>query len=133
MEELDLFKKLNKVKAPPDFEKGVLTLLSTRKETKRLRKRYFRLSFAGAFAILLAFFVSLNVFVLHKKAPLGVAESEKGLPSYIQRESPIRTRDYIPLIETVDYSKQIRRLSYEPDVIYILENISESHIEKIKY
>lgn len=133
MEELDLLKKLNRVKAPPDFEQGVLTLLSTRKEIKRLRKRYFRLSFAGAFAILLAFFVTLNVFVLHKKSPVGVAELEKDVSSYIQREKPIRTRDYIPLIETVDYSREIRRLSYEPNVIYILENISEDYIEKIKY
>ncbi|MFB0564099.1 MAG: hypothetical protein ACETWK_00295 [Candidatus Aminicenantaceae bacterium] len=122
MEGINLLEKLERVKAPIDFEQRVLELLSIRKETKRLWRRNLRLSFAGALAFLLVVLVTVNVFVLQKREALDFTSSET-----------LSTGDYIPIIETVDYSREIQSVSYEPGTIYILEQVSENHLDKIKY
>lgn len=133
MEELNFLEKINRVKAPPDFEQGVFALLSARKEKKRVRVKHLRFSFAGAFGFVLVFFVLINVFVLHKKSSVGFADSERNIPSQVQKAKPLEVNDHIQIIETVDYSQEIRRFSYEPKVIYILENVSYEKREGIKY
>jgi hypothetical protein len=133
MEELNLLEKVEKVKAPPNFEQKVLTLLSERKEKKRLKVRSLRFSFAGAFAFLLVCFIVLNVFVLQRKGPLDVSGLEEGIPTSLQRGETARVRDYIPIMETVDYSGEIRSPSYESQKIYILEQVSEERLTQIKY
>ncbi len=130
----NLLKKLEGVKAPPDFEQKILVQLSLRKRGK-LRIKYLRLSLAGAFSAALVFFMAVNVFILPKKVPLEVADLEKGLasPSILQREGGPRKGETIPIIETVDYAGEIQSASREPQTIYILEQVSEGTSTKIKY
>ena len=126
-------KKLEKVKAPPNFEDQVLSLLSTRKETKRKKARNFRLSFAGAFSVALVFFILLNVFVFRKDSTLDLADYESGVPSFNSSERVLKARDTISIIETVDYSRQMRRLSLDPNTVYILESVSNEYKKRIKF
>jgi len=133
MEELDLLKKLERVNAPPDFEQRVLALLSTRREKKKTMMKNLRLSFAGAFALFLVVFIVINVFVFQKKGALDFVDLEKNIPSNFKKGEAWETRNYIPIIEAVDYSTEIQSLSYEPQTIYILEQVSEDYREKIKY
>ena len=133
MEELSLLQNLDEVKAPPDFEQRVLTLLSTRRERKRQKVRAFRFSFAGACAAALVFIVILNVFVVQKKSPSGYAELEKSTSSAFTGEQASPISSPITIIETLDYSSEMRRLSNEPKIIYILESVSGEYRDKIKY
>ena len=133
MEEINLLEKLERVKAPPDFEQKVLSLLSERKEKRRLRVRNLRFSFAGAFAVLLVCFIVLNVFVFQRKGSLGFSGLKRGVPAGAKRGETLRARDYLPIIEAVEYSGEIQRPSYESQTIYILEQVSEERLEQIKY
>ncbi len=130
----NLLKKLERVKAPPDFEQKILAQLSLRKRRK-LRIKYLRLSLAGAFSASLVFFIAVNVFILPKKGPLEVADLEKGLasPSTFQRGGEPEKGEIIPIIEAVDYAGEIQSASWEPQTIYILEQVSEVTSTKIKY
>ncbi len=130
----NLLKKLERVKAPPDFEQKILAQLSLRKRRK-LRIKYLRLSLAGAFSAALVFFMAVNVFILPKKGPLEVADLEKGLasPSAFQGRGEPRKGETIPIIEAVDYAGEIQSASREPQTIYILEQVSEVTSTKIKY
>ncbi len=130
----NLLKKLERVKAPPDFEQKILAQLSLRKRRK-LRIKYLRLSLAGAFSAALVFFMAVNVFILPKKGSLEVADLEKGLasPSTFQRGGEPRKGETIPIIEAVDYAGEIQSASREPQTIYILEQVSEGTSTKIKY
>ncbi len=130
----NLLKKLERVKAPPDFEQKILAQLSLRKRRK-LRAKYLRLSLAGAFSAALVFFIIVNVFILPERAPVEVADFEKGLssPSIYQRAEEPGRGETIPIIEAVDYAGEIRSSSREPQTIYILEQVSESTSTKIKY
>ena len=133
MEELNLLEKLERVKAPPDFEQKVLNLLSERKAKRRLRVRNLSLSFAGAFAVLLVCFIVLNVFVLQRKESIDFSGLEREAPASLPRGETYRAREYIQIIEAVDYSGEIQRPSAESQTIYILEQVSEKSIEQIKY
>jgi hypothetical protein len=130
----NLLKKLERVKAPPDFEQKIMAQLSFRKRRKQ-RAKYLRLSLAGAFSAALVFFIVVNVFILPKKGPAVVADFEKGLasPSAFQRIEQPRRGETIPIIEAVDYSGEIQSVSSEPQTIYILEQVSEGTSTKIKY
>jgi hypothetical protein len=130
----NLLKKLERVKAPPDFEQKILAQLSLRKK-KKLRVKHLRLSLAGAFSAALVFFIVVNFFILPKRGPVGVADLEKGLssPSTFQRIAEPKRGETIPIIEAVDYSGEIQSVSREPQTIYILEQVSESTSPKIKY
>ncbi len=130
----NLLKKLERVKAPPDFEQKILAQLSLRKRRK-LRIKYLRLSLAGAFSAALVFFMAVNVFILPKRGPLEVADLEKGLasPSTFQGRGEPRKGETIPIIEAVDYAGEIQSASWEPQTIYILEQVSEVTSTKIKY
>jgi len=130
----NLLKKLERVKAPPNFEQKILAQLSLRKR-RNLRIKYLRLSLAGAFSAALVFFIVVNVFVLPKKGPLEVADFEKGLasPSTFQRGGEPGRGETIPIIEAVDYAGEIQSASREPQTIYILEQVSEGTSTRIKY
>ncbi len=130
----NLLKKLERIKAPPDFEQKILAQLSLRKRRKQ-RIKYLRLSLAGAFSAALVFFMAVNVFILPKKGPLEVADLEKGLasPSTFQGRGEPRKGETIPIIEAVDYAGEIQSASREPQTIYILEQVSEGTSTKIKY
>jgi hypothetical protein len=130
----NLLKKLERVKAPPDFEQKILAQLALRKR-KKLRVKYLRLSLAGAFSAALVFFIVVNFFILPKKGPVGVADLEKSLasPSTFQRTVEPKKGETIPIIEAVDYSGEIQSVSRQNQTIYILEQVSESTSPKIKY
>ena len=132
MEELGLLKKLEKVKAPSNFEQKVMAQVSLRKRSLRQKRTAFRLSLAGAFASLLVVFVLLNVFIFEKKAPLGVAD-KKDNAAPASGMVPSVAGQIIPVIETLDYSTEIRSQSHEPQTIYLLEQISDTTPKEIKY
>lgn len=134
MDELNLLKKLERVKAPPDFEQKLLAQIPLRKR-KKLRVKYFRLSLAGAFSAAFVFFIVMNFFILPKKGSVEFADFERGLssPSAFQRGEEPRRGETIPIIEAVDYAGEIQTLSREPQTIYLLEQVSEGTSTEIKY
>ncbi len=132
MEEMDLLKKLEKVKAPPYFEQKVMARVSLRKKTEERRPAAWRLSLAGAFATLLIAFVLLNVFVLQKKAPVGIAQMEKGAPAPAKTVTA-ESGQIIPVIETLDYTTEVRSRSNEVEMIYLLEQVSDTTSQEILY
>jgi hypothetical protein len=127
MEDFSLLSKLDRVAAPPDFERKVMSQLSARRKALPQMRRAlaFRYSLAGAAAALLVCFVVVNMFVL-QKGPL----SESAGPSARGTLSP---RDFIPISEPVKYSPEIRKASYEPKTAYILEQVSDASNVLIKY
>ena len=136
MEELNLLKKLERVNAPSDFEQKVMAQLSLRKG-KVQRVRYLRLSLAGAFSALIVFFIVLNFFILPSKSPEAFAERERSAPATFRREMgremDFRQRSVVPLIETIDYTGDIRTRTQEPPTVYLLEQVSDKTNRKIKY
>jgi len=132
MEEMDLLKKLEKVKAPPYFEQKVMARVSLRKKTEERRPVALRLSLAGAFATLLIAFVLLNIFVLQKKAPVGVADIKKGAPAAAEIV-PAASGQIVSVIETLDYSSEVRSRSNEVQTIYLLEQVSDTTSQEIIY
>jgi len=134
MDEMTILKKLEKVKAPPDFDEQVMARLSLRRRSLRRQRVGFRLSLAGAFASLLLVFVLLNVFVLQNRAPLYISQ-----PQGDQSTSPAGLQpaagfgQTIPIIETLDYSSEMRSRSLEPGAIYLLEQVSDTTPKGVKF
>ena len=131
MEELSLLKKLGRVEAPPGFEQRVMAQLSLRRK-KQIKARYLRLSMAGAFSTLIVLFIVLNVFILPQKGVQHLSESEQAMPAGFRRGPQIE-RNVIPIIESVDYTGEIRSIRHEPRTVYILEQISDTTDSKFKY
>jgi hypothetical protein len=133
MGEWDIFKGLDTVKAPPDFEQKVIAQLSLRKREERRRTTVLRWSLAGSFASLAAAVVLLNIFVFQDRSPSGIAESGKSLApesSIVQSATDGRT---VPIIETLDYRAEMRSRSSEPGTVYLLEQISDTAPRGIRY
>jgi hypothetical protein len=132
MDEIELLKKLDRVKAPADFELKVMARVSLEKKGLERKRTAFRLSLAGAFASLLAVFVLLNVFVLQKKVPVGTAAANESAVSVSQRaKGP--AGETVSVIETLDYSTEVRGRSPEPQTVYLLEQVSETAPREIRY
>jgi hypothetical protein len=124
MEEHEWLCRLNRVSAPPDFEARVGALLARRRATRARERRslVFRYSLAGAAAALLATFVLINtVFV----RPGGIA-------GFAERQS-LRPAESLPVMETVDYRREARTASLQPEAVYILENVSFASNSRIRY
>jgi hypothetical protein len=140
MKELNPLEKMQRVQAPLGFERRVLAELAVRKEKNVRRRRTWRFSLAGATAIVLVGFITLNVFVLKKQTPavisgldkrVSLPQARESMPSKMfQRQAPA---DTIPIIEPVDYSGEVRSTSQEPRTIYILEQVTEAANTKIIY
>ena len=132
MEAYELLKSLETVKAPPDFEQRVMAQLSLRKR-KKVRVRTLRFSLAGAFAGVIALFLVINFLILPGQGPVQYSSlEESAVPEF--RFGEIYTRDTdIPIIETVDYSRELRTLTNEVPTVYILEQVSTTTDTKIKY
>jgi len=124
MNELDLKKRLPQVRAPRDFENAVLKGLAPRRERRIRAFRAYRLAFSGA-ALAMAGFLILNVFVLHK--PGDVRTAVHG------RSSAAFSSETVPIMETLDYSAEIHGAAYEPQTVYILEQVSEASPSGITY
>ncbi|MBP1768081.1 MAG: hypothetical protein H6P98_2196 [Candidatus Aminicenantes bacterium] len=133
MSEWDIFKGLDPVKAPPDFEQKVMAGLSLRKRMERRRRVVLRWSMAGSFASLALAAVLLSVFVFESKGPSAFADRGKGpAPSsaFVERASAERT---VQIMETLDYRTEMRGRSSEPQTMYLLEQISDSAPREIRY
>lgn len=132
MELNDLLKKIERVEAPPHFERKVMTELSLRKRSLA-RKMRWRLSFAGAFSAAAILLVVVGLFVLPERRPADIVNVERPVPSVLDRQDMRRARDYIPIVEAVDYTGEMRTVRDQPPTIYILEHVSESTDTKIIY
>lgn len=131
MDEFNLLKKLERIKAPPDFEEKVLARLDMRRK-KDLKLNRLRFSLAGAFSAALVIFVLVNVFIFHRKSPEQISELNKGISLASQKEASLGGES-IPVIETVDYKGEIQTLSSQPRTIYILEHVADLKRAVIKY
>lgn len=132
MEESNLLEKLERVKAPSDFEQRMLAQLSFRKR-KNLKAKQLRFSLAGALGAALALIIVLNVFLLPRKSPVDYAFSKKGAPSVFKGTDETERRESIPIIEAVDYTGQMKSPSLEPRTVYILEQVTQRTGIEIKY
>jgi hypothetical protein len=133
MSEMDILKKLDAVKAPPGFEQQVMAQLSLRKRLERRRRTALRWSLAGSLASLAVVFVLLSTVVFRDRTPIGIADKgadSRPAASLVQRAAADET---IPIIETLDYTTEIRSRSAEPETIYLLEQVSDRTPREIKY
>ena len=133
MSEWDILKRLDTVKAPPDFEQKVMARLSLRKRMERRRRAVLRWSMAGSFASLAAVAVLLNVFVFQGRTPSGVAGRGKDVASASSLIQKAAAEQTISIIETLDYRTEMRGRSPEPETVYLLEQVSDTAPRGIKY
>jgi hypothetical protein len=133
MSEWDIMKRLDTVKAPPDFEQKVMARLSLRKRMERRRRAVLRWSMAGSFASLAAVAVLLNVFVFQGRTPSGVVGRGKDVASASSLIQKAAAEQTIRIIETLDYRTEMRSRSTEPETVYLLEQVSDTTPRGIKY
>lgn len=133
MEEMEILKKLETVKAPPDFEQKVMAQLSLRRRHLHRRRVGLRLSPAGAFALLLVGFILFNVLVLEKRRPLSVSRSEGPGGDIVAAGEISGPGKAFPIIETLDYSLEVRNRSQEPEAIYLLEQVSDKALQGVRF
>lgn len=137
MEELNLLKKLNRVKAPPGFDQKLMAELSLRQRRLEQRRRVLRLSLAGALASFLVLFFVVSTMIL-KKGPWLESASSKLAPgratsSLIEAGEGAEFRSEVPIIETLDYSTEIRNRAAEVEAVYLLEEVKDRTFREIKY
>jgi hypothetical protein len=132
MELNNFLKKIERVEAPPNFEQKVMAELSLRKRTSARNMRL-RLSLAGAVSAAAVLLVIVGLFMLPERRPAEVSSIQRSAPSAFERQDQRRARDYIPIVEAVDYTGEIRTVQNQPPTIYILEHVSESTDTKIIY
>ncbi len=119
MGELDLRHTLGEVQAPPGFERMVLARIHEIKAgTRPAAVRSFRpkLAWAGALAALLVCAVVINFVVL----PRGGGVSQAAL------ETGGGAGQTIPVMDSVDYGREVRTVSGDASTVYILEQVSDS-------
>ncbi len=124
MEEHNFLENMDRVTAPPGFERRVMAELARRKERLRSSRRTWRFAYAGAAAVVLATVVIGGVFVLDRTGGNGTAAAVR----LAERPS-----EAIPVMETLDYSSEYRNAPSEPRTIYILEQVSEVSPREITY
>lgn len=136
MDELNILKRLNRVKAPENFERSVLENLARGKNVRAKRLIMRRLVFACSAALVV---IGVIVFgLIPSRNKTNAILSEKGKIG-IESVEPLSEQDrkigrqVMPLLETVDYSDEIRSVNFEPRMVYILEHVSEERYSGIKY
>lgn len=138
MEGHELLEKMNRVKAPADFEERVFLKIGQARRARVRRRAVFRYAFAGSAAVFLIGFVLINGPFKGERATLSAGRpsvSRSGVQrlSYSQPAGARAARTYLPVMETADYSKEFRNASYQPKTVYILEQVSEVRPSEIKY
>lgn len=138
MEGHELLEKMNRVKAPADFEERVFVKIGQVQRARVRRRAVFRYAFAGSAAVLLIGFVLVNGPFKNERAALtagrpGSSGSTVQPLSSSQPASARAARTYLPVMETADYSREFRNASYQPQTVYILEQVSEVRPSEIKY
>ena len=121
MEELDLRHTLGKVTAPPGFEGMVLARVRDKKAgaaAVKLRPSVLKLSLGGGLAALLTCLILVNIFVLRKNGTLETAS--------LGAESGQTQAQIVPVMDTVDYGREVRTISGDSGAVYILEQVSDN-------
>ena len=90
------------------------------------RAQIFRYSLAGAAAALLVCFLALNTFVL-RSGPGRMELAGKGASGSAPAGS------VVPITEPISYRNEVRSVSYEPQTVYILEQVSNASNRYIRY
>jgi hypothetical protein len=138
MEGHELLNRMDRVKAPADFEERVFRKLGEARRARARRRAAFRYAFAGSAAVLLIGFVLFNQSYLSRTAPMADAGRGKGESPAWMVANPASapaaaSASYLPVLETVDYSSEMRNASTQPRTVYILEQVSEVRPSEIKY
>jgi hypothetical protein len=138
MEGHDILGKMNKVKAPAGFDEAVFRKIGQARQARVRRRAVFRYAFAGSAAVLLVGFVLLNSPFKAERPVLSAGKQSLSGPavrqlSYSEPARSEAARTYLPVMETADYSREFRNASYQPQTVYILEQVSEVRPSEIKY
>ena len=128
MDDISLLRKLERAAAPPDFERRVMAQLARRRaELPQVRRaQVFRYSLAGAAAALLVCFLALNVFVLRSGPDRTMMAGRDRLES-------ASAGGVVSITEPLSYRNEVRSVSYEPQTVYILEQVSNASNKYIRY
>lgn len=124
MENLELLARRDRVQAPPGFERSVLARLAAEKRRRLGFHRGLRLAWAGGAALFLAGILSLSL--LDRQGGSGWKTA-----SGFDASSP--GSGFIPVMETIDYGREIRTAGLEPRTIYILERVSDAMLLETMY
>jgi hypothetical protein len=138
MEGHELLEKMNRVKAPADFEERVFLKIGQARQARVRRRAVFRYAFAGSAAVFLVGFVLLNGPFKAERSVLSAGKRSLSGPAVRQLSytEPVRNeaaRTYLPVMETANYSREFQNASYQPQTVYILEQVSEVRPSEIKY
>ncbi|HEK84909.1 MAG: hypothetical protein ACPLZD_01170 [Candidatus Saccharicenans sp.] len=112
--------ELRRVTAPPGFEQIVVSNLR-RAKARRRRLKKLELGLSGAMVLILAIILIFTQVIQKQEYQMATIE-EKGQPAKI-----------IPVVEPINYKKEITRASGEPQTIFILEQVSDGLIQQAKY
>jgi len=132
MEAYELLKRLESVKAPANFEQKLMAQLSLRKRSQ-VRQKTLRYSVAGAFVGVFTLLLVVNFLLLPDRGPIPYSANGRNALSALDMSDYDRGGTTIPIIETVDYSSEMRTLSNEVPTVYILEQVSRTTDTKIRY
>lgn len=140
MEGHELLGKVNKVVAPPGFEGRVMSRLGEEKQARSRRRAVTRYAFAGSAAVLVIGFILLNPPLAGRRPGLSLVGKGQAPVAAVRDAAivPLALRSgaataYLPVLETVDYSSEMRNASTQPRTVYILEQVSEDRSTQIKY
>ncbi|MBN1938299.1 MAG: hypothetical protein JW843_01840 [Candidatus Aminicenantes bacterium] len=119
MSEIDVWKGLDRVFAPPDFEDRTLRALRARlrPDSGLQRARLFRWALSGSTAALLLVFAGLNLFVFKGGMPDG---------------GGLMSSDPVHVTEPLNYGREVRSLAGERTV-FLLEQVSDTPSSIIRY
>jgi len=123
MEDRRYLSQLSRVKAPAGFEQTVLTRLRERQK-RRVRIIRLELGLAGVAAL---FLVGFLIFWP------GVRKSPEGSPTLAGFNPEVTPEREIHVVEPIDLRKELRRRTEGPQAVYILEQVSDSWIQQIRY
>jgi len=136
MEGHELLSKVKRVKAPSDFEARVLAKLGAAGRARGRRRTVFRYAFSGTAAVFLVGVLLLSQFAINRKPKLGSAGQAEIAVRQVSHAPAFRqdaAGTPFPVLETVDYSSEVRDVSYQPRTVYILEQVPEVRPSEIKY
>lgn len=122
MGELDLRPMLSEVQAPPGFERMVLARVHEVKSGARpvrLRSLRPRLSWALGVAALAAVLVLVNFMVLPRGGGPAVTPAASLTAGRAAEQA-------VPVMDSVDYGREVRSISGDSSTVYILEQVSDN-------